>query len=244
MKPSQLNPGKSKPGTQSGFTLIEILAVIAIISLLCAILFPVFTTARQNGQRSSCASNLRQLGLAFTQYREDFDGEMPILTYATSASYRFPNGQNPAKPGQMNALWMHEIYSYIKSPQLFDCPSAEGTYSGGYNWIGAEAAYGFNCYLSKTVNPDLSILKYPAQTPLIADCSYYSLAPDPHTHGTITGDNNNPPAARHLDTVNMTFMDGHVKPVNLEDWTSPFSRNEPGALTDAVWAKYDPRLEK
>jgi prepilin-type processing-associated H-X9-DG protein len=53
--------------------LIELLVVIAIISILAAILFPVFATAREKARQSTCASNLKQLGLAFTQYAQDYD---------------------------------------------------------------------------------------------------------------------------------------------------------------------------
>jgi len=49
---------------RTGFTLIELLVVIAIISILAAIIFPVFSTAREKARLLTCASNLRQLGLA------------------------------------------------------------------------------------------------------------------------------------------------------------------------------------
>ena len=60
-----------------GFTLIELLVVIAIISILASILFPVFGRAREMARRTACMSNQRQLGMAFAQYTQDYDEELP-----------------------------------------------------------------------------------------------------------------------------------------------------------------------
>src|SRR5215216_1456391 len=87
-----------------GFTLIELLVVIAIIAILAAILFPVFARARENARRSSCQSNLKQIGLGLMQYTQDYDEAMPIIW----------NGEGE---------WMDAVQPYIKSYQLFVCPS-------------------------------------------------------------------------------------------------------------------------
>ncbi len=60
-----------------GFTLIELLVVIAIIAVLAGILFPVFARAREAARKTSCASNLRQIGVAIQMYLHDYDECFP-----------------------------------------------------------------------------------------------------------------------------------------------------------------------
>lgn len=62
---------------RKGFTLIELLVVIAIIAVLAAILFPVFARAKEAAKKTSCLSNLKNIGTAFAMYQSDNDDYFP-----------------------------------------------------------------------------------------------------------------------------------------------------------------------
>jgi prepilin-type N-terminal cleavage/methylation domain-containing protein len=78
----------SKSQRRSGFTLIELPACIAIVSLLATILFPVFGKVRESARRTSCASNLRQIGLGVQMYAVDYDDTMVQSKTNTGGSFR------------------------------------------------------------------------------------------------------------------------------------------------------------
>jgi prepilin-type N-terminal cleavage/methylation domain-containing protein/prepilin-type processing-associated H-X9-DG protein len=68
----------ARPG-RPGFTLIELLIVVAIIAILAGILFPVFAEARAKARETTCASNMRQIGMAIAMYREDWGYYVPAI---------------------------------------------------------------------------------------------------------------------------------------------------------------------
>jgi prepilin-type N-terminal cleavage/methylation domain-containing protein len=81
---------------KTGFTLIELLVVIAIIAILAAILFPVFARARENARRSSCLSNMRQIGVGILQYNQDYDEYYPY--YCPGNGQGQPTSVRPIRP--------------------------------------------------------------------------------------------------------------------------------------------------
>ena len=100
--------------------MIELLVVIAIIAILAAILFPVFARARENARRSSCQSNLKQIGLGILQYTQDYDEKFPF-----QASPDYVVLDNPLGSGSNNAQSIPDkVQSYIKSEQIWKCPSS------------------------------------------------------------------------------------------------------------------------
>lgn len=156
------------------FTLIELLVVIAIIAILAAILFPAFARARENARRSSCTSNMKQMGLGITMYVQDNDGRYPMASNSDGSGRRWPD----------------YIYTYIKSSQVFVCPSVSGAdvTSRGPSWAttpvptgptGKYFGYGYNYqYLGNSRVPARvgfpftatdSVVSAPSQTIAIAD---------------------------------------------------------------------------
>jgi len=233
--------------TKRAFTLIELLVVIAIISILAAILFPVFARARENARRTSCMSNLKQIGLGIMQYIQDYDEKFPRNAVVHGASVPFAS--NPAYSGATH-LWWHEIFPYVKSTQIFVCPSSDSTWVGDYypkRGSSSYAPYGYNTSFS--AGPSLAAVPQVAITPMIADSTYYLMDPDHDCatgHGVSinawctsgTGDNNDAPLDRHLDTFNLVFADGHAKSEKLNNWVT-----ESSVHSGATWTKWDPTLQ-
>jgi prepilin-type N-terminal cleavage/methylation domain-containing protein/prepilin-type processing-associated H-X9-DG protein len=239
---------------RTGFTLIELLVVIAIIAILAAILFPVFARARENARRSSCQSNLKQIGLGIMQYTQDYDEKLPVSATANTAPY--PTN-NAASNGTW--LWMHEIFPYVKSNQLFVCPSTTSTFpamsgsNNGYWWSGTPC-YGMNALVQSKA---LAAIPQVAITPLVGDTTYYLMDPDhdcsnavsvnPYcTGGTgASGDNSDAPIDRHLETANVVFVDGHVKAQKISALMTA-NNNTARSSSDpdyANWINWDPTLQ-
>jgi prepilin-type N-terminal cleavage/methylation domain-containing protein len=111
------------------FTLIELLVVIAIIAILAAILFPVFARAREQARKTTCLSNLKQIGLAALMYVQDYDETFPWLMQDgrnnddnTGLSVRMTIG--PPNLNGIRGLFMEVKFNpYIKNYPLFDCPT-------------------------------------------------------------------------------------------------------------------------
>ena len=234
---------KRKVSARKGFTLIELLIVIAIIAILAAILFPVFARARENARRSSCQSNMKQIGLGIMQYTQDYDEKLPAC---------FTLG-----PG---IAWQQRVQPYLKSTQVFQCPSDTGdalppfvanppdnpsfhmSYTANVQVLGSPS--------DPVVQPvNIARSLQPSTTVILTDgASGYLAGTDPLTWPTketawaisdpngnrrnfmkpagVSGNDANwgAPTSRHLERCNVAFVDGHVKSMSVSTF---FYNNTP-----------------
>jgi prepilin-type N-terminal cleavage/methylation domain-containing protein/prepilin-type processing-associated H-X9-DG protein len=110
--------------SRAGFTLIELLVVIAIVAILAAILFPVFAQAREAARKTTCLSNMRQLGTGLTMYMDDYDSTFFFFGHDSQLSR-----VDPARPlgATRDNRWWNQILPYTRSGGgLIVCPSDSG----------------------------------------------------------------------------------------------------------------------
>ena len=234
------------PKGRSAFTLIELLVVIAIIAILAAILFPVFARARENARRSSCTSNLKQIGLGLLQYAQDYD-ETTAPTYFGAVG------------GTKPYMYAQALQPYLKSTQIFQCPSDSDSSTlpgqvSNPNTTGLvnpfHVSYVYNAQLGggTGIGAPLASFASPSTVVEMTDGGAQLLttepdplkwAPKPSAFLTfpgsnfyITGSGANmvswgAPLARHLETTNVLWADGHVKSQRVNAFYYPGPNGAP-----------------
>jgi len=236
---------RSSGAQQRGFTLIELLIVIGTIALLMAIMLPALNRARGQTRTIVCLSNLRQLGLAFACYANDYDDyAMPLFEQPDTYWWgrKLSNGIDHTK----GFVWPY-LKGELKRESVYECPAQRyGSYTlqgkppgvaEGPQWI--TSTYGYNgYYLSPPKSPWLQIQYRPwqkittvikpaeviafADTLLDRDFALTNIALlDPpwilNNSATEWGINGRPTTCfRHNDRANVVFVDGHCGSMKLE----------------------------
>jgi len=129
-----------------GFTLVELLIVIAIIAILAAMLLPALTKAREKARQSVCINNLKQLGLAFQMYLQDYNDQFMLYYGGGQTWIEVLN-----RGGYVNESW--ESWGWKPKPRnsVYRCPSTARGYEtswtgsyiphGGAAWDGSKWVY-------------------------------------------------------------------------------------------------------
>ena len=204
---------------RKGFTLIELLVVIAIIAILAAILFPVFTRAKENARKTVCLSNLKQIGMALKMYDRDNNDYGPLngkaghsrqvgdcisLYYANITDSPNPMTYDPNAPRRY--LQFGLLRRYVKNMGVFYCPNVFNLGHKPYitpefrqvgYWMNPKAGYGVGV-------PEVwNQLKQDSRNPREADVTDWDIW---SVGGFIP---------YHVGGSNMLFVDGSVKWVRV-----------------------------
>jgi len=184
-----------------GFTLLELLVVVALIGILAALLLPGLSRTQAKARTASCINNLKQLGIAISLYADDHEGKLPCAEPLPSN----PVLTNPPLPGISSVLSNH----VAGVTRLFFCPEDKvGRFQqegSSYEWnflmngksISAPSASGVIPVGADVMffgNMDFA----PVNTPLLYDYENF------HMGGAPTGTN----GVRAYK--NSVFADGHV----------------------------------
>ncbi len=201
------------------FSLVELLIVIAIVSVLSAILLSAFSAVRNGAQRSACISNLQQLGKVLELYAQDHRGF-------------YPPGKRYASPHGTFCGWGERIYPYVRSTAIFKCPSHPyGEFRTGClppdtttadTPIFYDGSYAMNLMgrLLATTAINQVRLRNPSNTVLVMGNDhtgqFSELDPASSSYEGVYGLIRSGVYARHGAGDNLLFADGHVRWMSLE----------------------------
>jgi prepilin-type N-terminal cleavage/methylation domain-containing protein/prepilin-type processing-associated H-X9-DG protein len=209
--------------SRRGFTLIELLVVIAIIAILAAILFPVFAKARAMARKTSCLSNMKQIGLAEMMYVQDYDERFPFndwfdQQHCNPATY--PDSTCASFTGIGRRTYADSLLPYVKNFQVFRCPSTPNLLLGytQSHWITplsfSNSASGIPTDFKYVAS--LAQINEPANRILLAEYPVASAGDFGPWYFYFLQNEFNSLAASHTGTLNWTFCDGHVKSMKMK----------------------------
>ncbi len=224
----QITSPQTRGLRRAGFTLIELLVVIAIIAILAAIIFPVFSSAREKARQITCVSNLRQLGLAFQQYTDDNDSVLPSAADSNSPNatpggwiFIVTAGSRSGFFGGINAATFDpsrgSIYPYVNSKAVYMCPDDGFANGDSYAINSCVDSLNQNASSSLYIGKPLNEFPSPANLMLLGEEDLDNDDSADSDHSRYSTDDGylrfgyNYFSTRHSGGSNVLFLDSHVK---------------------------------
>lgn len=228
--------------SRSGFTLIELLVVITVLSILAAILFPVFAKARERARQTSCLSNTMQMGKALMMYLQDYDETFhdanrdPVTGAAATRPEAAAHGFGAHSSLAPWSQWPWFYGPYVKGVDVFNCPTSRDDTAAlvGANWSN-DGNYGYNydglTRDENTAARKLAEIENPAEVFVFFDSGDPAPVAGSNNWPTFleqldqnlncggnefTNGYNSESALRHMGRANVVFADGHAKSVNWQ----------------------------
>lgn len=207
--------------TRAGFTLIELLVVIAIIAILAAILYPVFSQAREKARAISCLSSQKQLGTGVQMYLQDYD-ERLFFYPSTSVPSRSRSGAIPPTAASVNPVrWWNALMPYTRNVQILVCPS-DDLPTPSPDPFGSKTILRSYIAMRPAESLSLAQIELPVETMVLTEKWGRNAAGQPITDSWIEPFNGDfdydagtarmaLAANRHTGGINSTFLDGHSK---------------------------------
>lgn len=199
-------------GRLRAFSLIEMLAAVAILAVLASLFVPLLGKMRASADRATCLHNMRQLGTGLGLYAQDNNGLLPL---SMNVDPRNPSGTQVS----WQILVQRELgvpFPKARSKSVFICPAARKTYP-----VEPYRTYGLNLTGdSPTANPPrLLTLSSPSKSALLVETRHDAAGGG---YNALSGSLNGVGGkirleARHADQANMLMADGSVRPLSLDD---------------------------
>lgn len=160
-----------------GFTILELLAVVATIATLAALLLPVLGKAKIKAQRTTCLSNLRQLGYAWVMYKDD-NSDYLTESYPVNNPDVWVQGDMTvaAQAGNPELIRQGKLYNYNQSVAIYHCPADQGVAING-TVTPTVRSYSMNCFMGAR-DPSLGAIP-PTAGAYVPFYSTYSDIPRP-----------------------------------------------------------------
>lgn len=206
---------------QQGFTLIELMVVMAIIAILASLLLPALAQAKGKARAVQCASQMRQIGLATWMYADEHEGCLPRSTHSATAHGELPWGYAllPYLTGgsfvRENAGWTNLFNTLYRCPS--DRRNTDWSYGKNVYPELSSAETGTNTWQS------IDLMPHPSATVLFAEKMGGSMADHLMAHFWAEGGTPEVDAKRHNHKSNYIFCDGHVESLRFEQTYSPNS---------------------